>query len=420
MSGEKQNLLICTVGGSPEPIVAALKHWQPQRVHFVVTPETAQKIDSDIVPKAQTEQINFDSGRYELLELRNGQDFAGCLDQMNRLSSIVNGWLSRGEQYQIVVDFTGGTKCMSAALALQARRWRCVFSYVGGSERTKNGIGIVVSGKEQVLHEQNPWDALGFQTTEEYLICFDQQAFSIAAQLADRAQKNVSDASRKREFQALKLLAEAYAAWDRFDHAHALKTFETLNKFKNDLKAVLRDDKAEKLQRYLVLHRTHLQSLKRNSPNSNQIQDLLANAQRRHEEGRNDDAVARLYRVIEAWAQLVCHEKYQISSTKKVPYDQLPPKLKDEWKGRVTDGSVMLGLQDTYRLLAELGDENGQRFKELELDDPERSPLSSRNQSILAHGFEPVSEKVYKQMWQAALQLTRIKEDELPRFPKLG
>lgn len=420
MIARHQVLLICTVGGSPEPIVAALKHWQPRRVQFIVTPETVQKIESDIVPKAQAEQIDIDSGRYDILKLNNGQDFAGCLIQMNQLSSIVDQWLIRGEQHQVIVDFTGGTKCMSAALALQARRWQCIFSYVGGTERTKDGVGIVVSGKEQVLHVQNPWDALGFQTIEEYMVLFDQQAYSVAAQLAERAQKNVSDPFRKREFNALKLLAEAYAAWDRFDHNKAFNTLNDLDKYQNDLKVVLGDEQAEQLQRCIETHRTHLQLLKSNLPNRNQIQDLLANAQRRRKEGRYDDAVARIYRVIEAWVQLVLHEKYQISSTKKMPYEKLPPRLREEWECRVDDGFVRLGLQDAYELLAEYRDENAQRFQELNLHDREKSPLVARNQSILAHGYEPVSEKVFKDLWKAAIQLTQIKENDLPTFPRFS
>ena len=52
---------------------------------------------------------------------------------------------------------------MSAAFGIQASRWPCMFSYVGGNERTKDGLGIVVSGSEKVFHQTNPWDSLGLE-----------------------------------------------------------------------------------------------------------------------------------------------------------------------------------------------------------------------------------------------------------------
>jgi hypothetical protein len=67
-----------------------------------------------------------------------------------------------------------------------------------------------------------------------------------------------------------------------------------------------------------------------------------------------------------------------------------------------------------------LGDELGQRFQESGLADRERSPLQARNRSILAHGFAPVSEKDFQNLWQAALRLAAIETSHLPAFPRLG
>jgi len=59
-----------------------------------------------------------------------------------------------------VADFTGGTKTMSVALALATVQAVGRYTYVGGTERTKDGPGMVVDGKERMLHQANPWDAL--------------------------------------------------------------------------------------------------------------------------------------------------------------------------------------------------------------------------------------------------------------------
>src|SRR5262245_28436204 len=136
-------LLLCTVGSTHEPLVASLKHWQPARVWFLPTPETRDQVAARIVPSAAAEGLQLDAGRYDLLLLPDGQDFSRCVDKLRELTPEVERWLARGPEFAVVVDFTGGTKCMSAALALQAHRWRCQFSYVGGSERTKEGVGVV-------------------------------------------------------------------------------------------------------------------------------------------------------------------------------------------------------------------------------------------------------------------------------------
>lgn len=421
MNDHKHTLLVCTVGGSPEPIVATLKRWNPVRIRFVPTRETREQIVVRVIPLAQSEGFDLDPGRYDVLELADGQDFAACVDALRQLTPVVEEWLGRGDQYQVVVDFTGGTKCMSAALALQARRWRCVFSYVGGSERTKEGVGVVISGKEQVLHAYNPWDALGFQAVESFVGLFDHQAFAAAVSLAKQAMRNVSEPSRKREMNSLKLLAEAYDAWDRFDHKEAVSKLREVATYENDLQAVLGPAKSGQVRARIGDHCRYLRQLiDGSSPSMLHVTDLLANAGRRKAEGRIDDAVARLYRAIEALAQVALTERHQIANTKQVPLNNIPEPLQSQWTSRAEEGTIFLGLQDAYALLGALGDDLGTKFKQLQLDDRQRSPLTARNQSILAHGFERVSDKVFEQLWNAALQLANVNDASLPSFPRLA
>ncbi|HLI49019.1 MAG TPA: TIGR02710 family CRISPR-associated CARF protein [Chthonomonas sp.] len=417
-SADKYNLLICTIGGSSEPIVASLKHWKPERVVFVPSAETEKYIEG-IRSLAEQNDLRISPGQCDTIVLTDGQDFARCVEELRDLTPLVKDWLERGDRYQAVVDFTGGTKCMAAALALQARDWRCIFSYVGGAQRTSNGVGIVVSGKEQVLHTSNPWDALGFQTTERFAVLFDQHAFAAAAEVAKVARNNTSSPSLKRELNALCQLAEAYDAWDRFDHKQALSKLQEAMRAINDLAAALPSLRSHTLERLFDSHYQILQQLASDPlPDQQHIKDLVSNAKRRKEEGRLDDAVARLYRAVEALAQLALKERHQIPNTKAVPLSSIPEPLRSEWVNRTREGKVMLGLRDAYALLDVLGDELGAKFKSLKLDGDE-TPLTARNESILAHGFTRVSEEVYWQLWTATLQLAELDEEAFITFPKL-
>lgn len=411
-------LLICTVGGSPEPIVAALKRWQPARVRFVHTPGTRGRVD-EIVPKAHQEGVHLNAGQYDLLELPDEQDFTSCIERLRSLNDEVRSWLNRGTGFEVVVDLTGGTKCMTAALAIQASHWPCVFSYVGGRERTKDGLGIVISGSEIVLHSQNPWDALGHQAVDDFVVLFDQHAYLAAANVVSVAKQRVSRPDRKRELASLEQLARALDAWDRFDHQTGTNLLESVGRSANDLRAALgpsRADRALDGVHRLAEHLRHLQSAP--PPSRHHVLGLLANAKRRRDEGRFDDAVARLYRAIEAIAQVALKDGHGIENTEYIPLEKVPEPLRTTWSTRAHGGVLALGLQDAYALLEALGDPVGRAFRDAGLRGP-TSPLIVRNRSILAHGFERVTDRVFDPLWSAALALASVNEDSLPSFPRL-
>lgn len=420
MAETESRILICTVGGTPEAIVAALKYWRPQRVVFVHSPDTKGNIEAAIVPKARDQGVDLDAGRYDLFELADAEDLERCLAQLRQLTDDVKQWTNRGNEYQVVVDFTGGTKCMSAAVALLASRWPCLFSYVGGSERTKGGVGVVVSGNEKIVQRANPWDALGYQAIEHFISLFDERAFVAAANVARRAKENVSQPARKREFAVLEHLAKAFDAWDRFDHEASKDCLENVAKSANDLRGVLGQAKAGEVLDVVERSKSYLEALRQaGPPSSHHVVDLLANAKRRKDEGRLDDAVARLYRAIEAVAQVALKENHGIESTQKVPLDRVPQPLQADWASRANEGFVSLGLQDAYRLLNALEDPLGKTFEGAGLSGT-KSPLVARNQSILAHGFERVGLSTFDKLWKAALSLAGVAEASLPTFPTLG
>jgi CRISPR-associated protein (TIGR02710 family) len=283
---------------------------------------------------------------------------------------------------------------------------------------------VVVSGKEQIVHTQNPWASLGYQAVEDAITLFDQGAYAAASQLLDSALRRVQDQGRKRELHGLKTLADAYDAWDRFEHKDAARLFGELPKYDNDLRSLLGAHRLDTLREHLQRHRRYLAALLGpEGPTWERVADLLANALRRSGERRHDDAVARLYRTLEAIAQTRLLEAHGIADTKKVPLDHVPEPLRTQWAGRARQGLVFLGVQDAYSLLDALHDERGRLFGELGLRDPTGeagSPLTSRNQSVLAHGFKAVGEKVFRALLDAALRLAGVQQADLPVFPKLG
>jgi CRISPR-associated protein (TIGR02710 family) len=256
---------------------------------------------------------------------------------------------------------------------------------------------------------------------DDFVVLFDQHAYLAAANLAAATMKRVSRLDRKRELSSLEQLAKALDAWDRFDHTTSRNLLESVRRSANDLRAALGPTRGDRVLAGAAQLVTHLGQLGQSRPPSREhVLDLLANAKRRKDEGRFDDAVARLYRALEAIAQVALKEGHGVESTERVPLEKVPEPLRTTWAARANDGVVKLGLQDDYALLAALGDPVGQRFQGAGLSDPTKSPLVTRNRSILAHGFERVPATVFDTLWTSALSLANVDMASLPSFPVLA
>jgi CRISPR-associated protein (TIGR02710 family) len=117
------------------------------------------------------------------------------------------------------------------------------------------------------------------------------------------------------------------------------------------------------------------------------VVDLISNARRRIEEGKFDDAVARLYRACEMLAQWRLASSYDIISG-NVDLTKVPDGSR-RWLEtcRSPKGDIQVALRKAYRLLDEMQDSLGKQFT---ADKTLPGVLRERNESILAHGTKPV------------------------------
>ena len=449
----QNKFLFITAGGTPDPVFKSVSYWKPKRILFICSKtsqkdlqekmEEGNKLRSDggqarSKPKSQFSEQSFKKAagkKFPFLEEHN----IGCLvlDDPEDIGKTLQNirekaapkhkeWIRNGENYLSIVDFTGGTKCMSASLALAARKWgKCAFSYVGG-ERDKGGAGIVKPGCEKIIHRQNPWEALGFQYMEEAVLLFKSYSYGAAYNVLDRAFQNMTeqslfgkrtDQTLKDEFCAAKKWIKAYKDWDDFCHKESYQSLKLLqSKHWNNLTAAFKDFDEIDIKKSLPESLEYLEKILsggavagggiKNSPYL--IYDLIINARRKAAQSRFDDAAARLYRAIEAMAQ--CRlQKHGIADSSKTPVSLLPGKLKKKLCRQKPEDSetCKLALRDSYLFLMEKADPLGEKFEELNLS-AGGSPLAKRNQSVLAHGFEPLSEKNYKALLDPALELFKV------------
>ncbi|MFN8525416.1 MAG: TIGR02710 family CRISPR-associated CARF protein [Chloroflexota bacterium] len=378
---------------------------------LVVTVGTGTRVDSDIVSplKKSIEQsqarrvvllasvVSDQYARRIVAELGLDEKEAAIailedIDSANavfeRSLEVLRDLRGRGfEPAQIDVDYTSGTKPMSAGLALAATAFGCAtMKYIGGP-RDK---GVVIAGREEIKSIGTDIVRAHHELEIARRLFSRLQFDSVLGVLPD-SQAGLLDADAQSELAQLRALAQAYSAWDKFDHATFVETHPKTEVASANLAP-------------FVLARTRwnrLSQMAADRKNGRFSQDLLAdlfnNATRRMHEGRHDDAVARLYRFVEMLAQHRLNRAPRSIDTSDVKRKALPETLPEDverWFDIAENGDkrakVAIGLQQAYRLLHVLDDDLATRYWDRTKQRRDEL-LSRRNNSILAHGVNSVS-----------------------------
>lgn len=403
--------MIISVGGTPAPIIKSIAEYRPGFVSFFVSQETFDYVQEI---KKGIREANV-SIKNEVTVADDANDLYHCF---NKADEAVKRVLSKGyHSDEVIVDYTGGTKNMSVALSLSAITHGFSFSYVGGTERTKDGVGIVIDGKEKICKSINPWDFLAINERKKISSLFNTYQFKAAnALIEDILGKNIK---QKSIFKKLGFLIDGYYSWDIFKHGEAAGKFERA-RMEELLDA---DDEKIKLFAKATLQiRPHLERLsqQQRQPDGLFILDIFSNAERRFEEGKTDDAIVRLYRTVEMIAQERLQSTYGID-TGDVHKEKLPQQIRDEFVGKYTDkkdGKIKAPQNAAFVLLEALGDDLGKEFNKR--ISQFRQIQSQRNNSYLVHGLACASENTYMKFKEFILNLNIFKTEDLIVFPRLN
>ncbi|MGC8811287.1 MAG: TIGR02710 family CRISPR-associated CARF protein [bacterium] len=405
--------MVVSVGGAPSPVIFSLNHSKPDYICFFVSKHSRKMLEEEILPK-----LAFQPRLYDWIITPNAELLSECYSSLaKRLPEVLEKWDIPPEQ--ICIDYTGGTKTMSAALVLATIEYSCFYSYVGGDERSKGGLGVVLDGKEKMYFLDNPWDEIALAEKKEVAILFNKARYTSAAEVLERCISKVSK-EQKPFLQALQDMVMGYDFWDRFQHEESKRYL-----FKSkDLLLALSSEKRElkNLVSQMEENLFFLQNLLNDKkPSIFYFWDLLANAKRRADlEQKFDDAMARLYRALEVLGQLELKEKYGIE-TSNVKENLIPEGIRQEFISKYKDkdkGKIKIPLYASFCLLNELGNDLGKDF--IQAYDKEIRPiLDLRNSSILAHGFQPIKKETFEKMWEVVLKFSNTKEENLPQFPLL-
>lgn len=372
----KRNLAL-TVGGEPDPLVCAISTRKPDFVIFFATTKPAggsRRYIEEATEKGDSivSRASLPPGSYKIVEIDDPDDFDGCF---NTIYKALQGYQAVQERW---ADYTGGTKTMSAALALAALLLGWELSLVTGPRRD---IVKVQKGTEAARRVRFGTFQQEFVLRQVKLL-YQQNDFAGAAKVLEDFLANVD---HDPVFTKLHAFLRALSIWDRFCYQEAYEIMKTVARIWPqgcDLLARLNCEAS-----YAVLG------------------DLLGNAIRCAEQKRYEDALLRLYRAVELLAQLhLCHKYNQDTSDldlARLDLSRFPQDLAEDLRKRKEEeGRAWVGLRDSYRVLAALRDPLGE-LVERKWKNPLLDLQSQRNKLFLIHGTTPVT----KEGWERAKQI---------------
>lgn len=404
----KTKAMLISVGGTNQPIIKAINVHNPEFVSFLVS----QKTSSNAIEIANTLKDAGVTFHYEQTITEIPDDLLICYAAAEKS---VEKILKRGYKTdEAVVDYTGGTKNMSVAISLASVKHGFMYSYVGGKERTKDGKGIVVDGHEELYQSVNPWDFLAIEEKDRIRTLFNTYQFKAAREIADFVVLKTT--KFKSLFRNLGLIIDGFYRWDLFCHSDALRMFE-LAKIEDEYEYEwVKSFAHEVFASMKILSELVKETGK---PSRLMICDLYANAERRFKEGKIDDAILRLYRIVEMIAQMKLIENYGIDVS-DVKEDKIPESIRGSFSTKyrdTEDKKIKLSQNAAYLLLKELGDEIGKVF--IDNEKKFKKIQQSRNYSYLAHGFQSSSEKTYQSLRDFIISLKLFESEDVLSFPKL-
>ncbi len=413
MSGPKTTIkgLLITVGLTPEACIWAILKYVPENILWIVSATSIENIDKI---RNLVEEKGGVIRHNSPLIIEDEYDLEKIYERFEKKIPV---WVNDHnlQPSEVMVDITGGTKSMVAALVLYTANYFSNFAYSARRERDAN----------EEIFAGNPLEASLTTHYKRWRRYSQATRYRLIAEEIDEVMKKLKDTHKKTFCSITLKICQALASYDRFENINNYigKMSNALSELKSYQAGADKPQITEWYHQLTSLEK-HFQRLKDEKTKGEEwIYALIANAKRRAErEHKYEDAVARLYSALERIEKLLVLKETG-EETSKFPPQKLPQKIKEDFlKICPADqkGNIKFGLDKGMRLLEALGNETGKIF--CSKDNPWRGNnglLTKRNYSIMAHGFQPVSEKDYIKWWDELKKLWNYDEARLPVIPDL-
>lgn len=182
---ESVECLILSVGTSYEPLVLDIMLLEPRRVLFLYT-EISERYLAKVV-----DYCGLDADRYEKSVIHE-------TEPLDVYREIKRAYLKWNKPEKIYIDFTGGTKAMSAAAAMAGAMIGVQLLYVGCTDylvdfRKPN------PGTERLYYVDNPLEVFGDIEIEKALTLFGEYNYAGAGERLSVLKEDIPDPAIRQE-----------------------------------------------------------------------------------------------------------------------------------------------------------------------------------------------------------------------------
>lgn len=213
---EKVEYLIMSVGTSYEPLVLNISLLQPDRIFFLYTDKTEKYLDKVV------KYCGLTPSRFQ-------KAFVSETDPLDIYQEIKRAYSSWGRPKKLYIDFTGGTKAMSAAGAMAGAMINVQLVYVGTYDYLSD-FRKPNPGSETLYYITNPLEVFGDLEIEKAFTLFEKHNYSDARIKLEELKENVPDPSVRQQLEFTYLLSCVYEKWDALEFKEAYTNIVELNK----------------------------------------------------------------------------------------------------------------------------------------------------------------------------------------------
>ncbi len=379
-ASEQYDWLILPCGLEASYYILLIKSIKPKNVYFLGTTEFKDKYLDFIIKKTELDasQYIIDIIEYKGLEIS---------DIYEKIRARLNLFINK----KVLMDLTRGKRIMSVGAGIVGAFFGFELVYIDEDwiDEIKRGL----PGTEKLVMVKNPFDVFGDLELREARDFFNHNNHGAALALYKRIHQKIID---PRNVEIEELLTEAYLHWNSFNFKAALFKLEMAKNKIDQYHMKINPDIADNLIALKVLNSDNSDSEKKSDEFSlHVITDLYANALRKAEEGLFEDAISRLYRVLELISQYRL-QNYDINTQRPEikKYESAYKTATKKLYGFEKDLPTEIGIKDGYILLFILQDYLLEGYS---LEDLRRmfGVIRARDMSIIAHGLQLAGEKVF-------------------------
>ena len=339
---DNYDALITIVGFSPEPLLHTILTLAPNAVYTIVTKESAASYDVPNIHSDSKIQL-FE----EIIQLYKelSQDIIikpihrevqsiGAIDTFKRVREIIQEIKKEKKNAKIAIDITGGKKSADASAFLTAAIEKDIdIFYVDFEEYKENKP---CCGTEFLNKLENPYDLYNIDLVAQAKDLFRKHNYASAKSLFEEVERKLEHKAEQfnlkpelEEIKKMKKKAEFYRLWDAFEYKEANKIEEN---------ALLKNLIPKKENAKIYEQEKQYEYVK------NIVLDRFANAERREEQGRYEDAMTRYAQALEIALKSKMIELIETHDLK--PKSSKETDIKKTWKDLEMDRTEISRVYD--------------------------------------------------------------------------